>query len=115
MKSLSLFFYATLLASPIALAQNNASANAGTRSQTSVSASQDGAGANNSGSGSASVKSEKANAELAQGTEINATLSKPVDSRNAKPGDEVVATSNDDVKSDGQVIIPRGSRLIGHV
>lgn len=52
---------------------------------------------------------------MAQGTEINATLSKPVDSKKAQPGDEVVATTNDDVKSDGRVIIPRGSRLVGHV
>jgi hypothetical protein len=114
-KTSTLFLYATLAASPFAVAQSNASGSAATQSRTSVSATPDGAAASNTGSGSASVKSDKANADLAQGTEINATLSKPVDSRKAKPGDEVVATTNDDVKSDGKVIVPRGSRLVGHV
>lgn len=52
---------------------------------------------------------------LISGTTINATLAKPVDSKKAKPGDEVVATTSKDVKANGKVLIGRGSKLIGHV
>src|SRR5205085_7412100 len=56
-----------------------------------------------------------ANAGLAQGTNINATLSKSLDSKKAKTGDPVEAKTTSDVKSAGQTVIPRGSKLIGHV
>jgi hypothetical protein len=52
---------------------------------------------------------------LAAGTAINAVLAKPIDSRKCKPGDPVVATATEDVKSDGQVVVRKGSKLIGHV
>jgi hypothetical protein len=52
---------------------------------------------------------------LANGTTINAVLVDPVDARKNKPGDAVVAKTTQDVKSDGQVVIPKGSRVIGHV
>jgi len=52
---------------------------------------------------------------LISGTTINATLAKPVDSKKAKPGDEVVATTSQDVKANGKVVIRKGSKLIGHV
>jgi hypothetical protein len=38
-----------------------------------------------------------------------------VDAKKNKPGDEVVATVAQDVKSNGQVVIPRGSKLFGRV
>jgi hypothetical protein len=38
-----------------------------------------------------------------------------VDSKKAKSGDEVQAKTTSDVKSEGKTVIPRGSRLIGHV
>jgi hypothetical protein len=52
---------------------------------------------------------------LASGTAINAVLAKPVDARKNKPGDTVVAKTTHDVKSEGRVVIPKGSRLVGHV
>jgi hypothetical protein len=52
---------------------------------------------------------------LISGTTINATLAKPVDSKKAKPGDEVVATTSQDVTANGKVVIRKGSKLIGHV
>lgn len=52
---------------------------------------------------------------LISGTTINATLAKPVDSKKAKPGDEVVATTSQDVKANGKVVMHKGSKLIGHV
>ena len=52
---------------------------------------------------------------LASGTTIPATLSKPIDARKAKPGDEVAAKTTQDVRSADGSVIPRGSRLVGHV
>ncbi len=52
---------------------------------------------------------------LVAGTTIDAVLSKPLDSRKCKPGDQVIATASKDVKSDGKVVVRKGSRLIGHV
>ena len=42
-------------------------------------------------------------------------MSRSVDARNAKPGEEVTATLAQDVESGGQVRYPRGTRLVGHV
>ena len=52
---------------------------------------------------------------MAAGTTVNAVLSKPVDSKSSKPGDQISARATQDVKSEGKVVIPKGSRLIGHV
>ena len=46
---------------------------------------------------------------------MNATLSQPVDARKNKPGDQVTAKTTEATRSDGKVVIPRGSKLIGHV
>ena len=78
--------------------------NANADSESSSAASVNGAGMNTNSSGS-----------LAAGTTIPATLSKPIDARKAKSGDQVVAKTTQDVRSDSGVVIPRGSRLIGHV
>ena len=78
--------------------------NANVASESSGSASANGAAVNTNSSGS-----------LAAGTTIAATLSKPIDARKAKSGDQVVAKTTQDVRSDSGVVIPRGSRLIGHV
>ncbi len=56
-----------------------------------------------------------ASSALASGTTLNAVLSKPVDAKKAKPGDQVFAKTTGDAKSDGSVLIPKGSKLIGHV
>jgi len=52
---------------------------------------------------------------LTEGTTVNAVLAKPLDSRKSKPGDPVEATAAQDVKSDGNVVIRKGSHLVGHV
>jgi hypothetical protein len=102
-------------ASTIAFAQADVQGTASTQSQGSVSANRDGARVNSSNSGSTQAEAGKASADLAGGTQINATLSKPVDAGKNKPGDEVTATAAEDVKSNGKVVVPRGSKLIGHV
>jgi len=118
-----------------AVAQVNTQTSTSGSSQTSVSASQSGANANtnNSANANQNVKAGKkaeanANGSASQnasagtgdmaipsGTKVPAVLDKPVDSRKCKQGDEVVAKTTQDVVSDGKVIIPKNSRLIGHV
>jgi hypothetical protein len=46
---------------------------------------------------------------------MNAVLSNSIDARNSKPGDPVKAKTAEPVKSGGQVVIPRGATLLGHV
>ena len=52
---------------------------------------------------------------LPAGTTIAAMLDKPVDARKSKVGDEVLAQTTEPVKEDGQIIIPKGSKILGHV
>ena len=55
-------------------------------------------------------------ASLAGGTEINATLNSSIDSKKAKPGQQITAHTVEPVKStDGRTILPNGTKLIGHV
>lgn len=54
-------------------------------------------------------------ATLAQGMEIDATLSRTIDTRKANPGDAVTATVAQDVHVNGHVALPRGTKLLGHV
>jgi hypothetical protein len=111
----SILVFTNGLAQGQASVQGSASANA----QGTASADRQGANAATSatGTGSASARAADKNvsAAVASGSELNATLTKPLDARKNKPGDEVVATVAQDVKSNGQVVIPRGSKLIGHV
>ena len=53
--------------------------------------------------------------ELQAGSTMQAQLTKPLDARKNKAGDEVMAKTTQDVKSDGHVVIPKGSKLVGHV
>lgn len=55
-------------------------------------------------------------ASLAGGTAINAELNSSIDSKNAKPGEQITAHITEAVKStDGRAILPKGTKLIGHV
>jgi hypothetical protein len=46
---------------------------------------------------------------------MNAVLTKPVDCKKNKPGDTVTGKTTENTKSDGEVVIPKGSKLVGHV
>src|SRR5450755_1828943 len=63
----------------------------------------------------AQVAPPQSSSGIAPGTLISAELSKPVDVKKAKVGDKVEARSVVDVLSNGQVLIPKGSKIIGHV
>lgn len=117
MKSSSLIVCISLALSGAAVAQQSTGVqgNAAGDTRTSVSADRSGANASTSNAGSAAAATDHAAASLDQGAELNATLTKRVDARNAKPGDEVIATANEDIESNGQVVVKKGSKLVGHV
>ena len=102
---------------PEAQALAGAQAGAQTSGQASVEAgkTQAQAGATSSTSAAAAAQNGQANAGLASGTALNAELSSPVDSKKCKPGDAVNAKTTEAVKSEGKAIIPKGSKLVGHV
>ncbi|HMC29982.1 MAG TPA: hypothetical protein VKL99_04050 [Candidatus Angelobacter sp.] len=68
-----------------------------------------------SGSGSAAVAAGDSSALLSGGSTLQAELTKPVDAKKAKSGDEVTARLTQDIKSNGQVVLHKGSKLVGHV
>lgn len=58
----------------------------------------------------------QAEATLAPGTVLGAELSKGIDAKKAKVGQEVVAKTLADLRdNNGNVVIPRGARLVGHL
>src|SRR5256712_4973401 len=100
-----------------AQSQTGAQAGAQSSSQASVQAGQTQAqtSGNASASTSASAQNGQANGSLATGTSFNAALSSPIDSKKCKPGDPVNAHNTEAVKSEGKTVIPKGSKLVGHV
>lgn len=114
----------------VSAGQNGASAGASQNAQTSngsanaqvdsqAQASKKSSKKNESGNGSASASgsgaANGAGAALSSGTTLQAELTKSLDAKKAKPGDEVTAKLTQDVKSNGQVVVRKGSKLIGHV
>jgi hypothetical protein len=88
-------------------------------SQTTSAQGQDGntsTGANASASGAANgTGNANAAGSLETGTTIDAVLTKSLDSKKVKEGDEVTAKTTQAVKGTGEATIPKGSKLIGHV
>jgi hypothetical protein len=101
----------------VAEPQAGAQAGAQTSGQASVGAgkTQAQAGASSSTSAGAAAQNGQANSALASGTTFNAELSSPVDSKKCKPGDAVNGKTTEAVKAEGQTVIPKGSKLVGHV
>jgi hypothetical protein len=56
-----------------------------------------------------------ASSALSSGTTLQAELTKAIDAKKAKPGDEVTAKLTQDVKSSGHVVLHKGTKLVGHV
>lgn len=52
---------------------------------------------------------------LAAGITIPVSLEKSIDARKNHAGDEVVARTTENVNSKRQILIPKGSKLVGHV
>jgi len=121
MKIRSTHAFACILFCSYAIAEEPASVQGGasTTSNVSIASGANGASATGGATGAAAASAKaadrQANAGLAGGSELNATLTRPVDAKKNKPGDAVTAKVAQDVKSAGRVVIPRGSTLVGHV
>jgi hypothetical protein len=103
----------------VAAAQSQTDASAGAQggAQTSVQAGKTEAQGSGSGSpaSSASLQNGQSNASLGSGSTINAALSAPIDSKKAKQGDPVNARTTEATKANGKTVIPRDTKLVGHV
>jgi hypothetical protein len=97
MKKILLAFSLTIAMTGMALAQT-----AETRGRTSA-----------SNTTSASKQGRQVN--LQSGTKMAAQLENTLDARHAKAGDQVVMKTTQAIKQDGEVVVPKGSRLIGHI
>ncbi|HEY6181818.1 MAG TPA: hypothetical protein VIW67_06195 [Terriglobales bacterium] len=125
MNKLAVSLFSAVLLGSICLAQTSADRqSSGSASQaTSVSADKSGAQAGSSTSAAASqvanVSNKNASASAANqlhaGSTVQAELTKPVDVRKNKVGDDVVAKTSHDVKSEGKVVLPKGSRIVGKI
>jgi hypothetical protein len=117
MRAATVFLLASAILGYQVGAQDRAGAQASSSANANASAQVDKSGAQASGSSAAaaSAKSGQNSANLASGTAMHAALAKPVDARKNKPGDPVTAKTTESTKSDGQVVIPKGSKLMGHV
>jgi hypothetical protein len=62
---------------------------------------------------SASKQGQQLN--LQSGTQLTAQLENTLDARHAKVGDRVVLKTTQAIKQNGEVVVPKGSRLLGHV
>jgi hypothetical protein len=72
-------------------------------------------GSSSGGSAANGLNDNAVSGALSSGTTLQAELTKPLDAKKAKAGDEFTAKATQDVKSNGQVVIRKGSKLIGHV
>ncbi len=123
MNRAAMFAVAALLIAGVAHAQGSAGAQAGasTDAQAGANAQTGKSGTQTSGSGSASgtangsAQAGQKPVTLAGGSTMNATLANSLDAKSNKPGDRIEARTTQDVKQDGKVIIPKGTRLVGHV
>ena len=64
------------------------------------------------GKGSAQVEQDHS---LAAGTSLNARLDQALDSKKAKAGDSFTAHTTEAVKANGKTVIPKGTKLMGHL
>ena len=117
MKATSVVILASILgvSGSTLYAQGGAQASSSASSSTSVQADKSGAKASSNTSTSTSATAGQSSASLSSGTAMNAALSRPVDAKKNKPGDEVTARTTEATKSEGKVVIPKGSKLVGHV
>jgi hypothetical protein len=90
-----------------------ASSSAG--SSTSAQADKSGMQVSSSSAASGSAQAGRNSASLSSGTAMNAALSQPVDAKRNKPGDPVTARTTEATRSEGKVVIPKGTKLVGHV
>jgi hypothetical protein len=98
-----------------ASAQADADANARASHQNEKKGKSGSSSASASGQSSGSLNASGAGAMLNSGTTLQAELTKSLDAHKAHAGDEVTAKVTEDVKTNGKVMVHKGSRLVGHV
>jgi hypothetical protein len=115
----------TVAAQTSASGQGAASA----QSQTAMRVNNSGAQAAGSGSASSTASASPATPDpvnatnnatnnsvsISTGTKIDATLATSLDAKRSKPGDDVEARTEEDIKQDGKVVFKKGTHLVGHV
>ena len=84
-------------------------------SSTAVRADQTGVQAAGNSSVAASAQAGRDSASLAGGTTMQAALTHPLDCKKSKAGDPVTAKTTTAATAEGQLVIPKGSKLVGHV
>jgi hypothetical protein len=62
-----------------------------------------------------SASNPGSSAGLNTGTMLQAELTKGIDAKKAKAGDEVTAKLTQDLRADGKVVLHKGTKLVGHV
>jgi len=67
------------------------------------------------GQASATSNGQAPARQFAPGSMFRAQLDKTIDARKSKVGDPVLAKLTDDLKANGDVLAPRGSKVIGHL
>jgi hypothetical protein len=94
-----------------AVGQTNGSATSSTSTQAGKSSAQ----VSSNAAASASARTGQGSANLGNGASMNAALSQPVDAKKNKPGDPITAKTTEATKSGGKVVLPKGTKLVGHV
>lgn len=122
--SLGLLFLGTAALAASSLAQSaQTGASGSVSSQTSATARPSGVQAQKKTSPATSAAAKVSNktgkvvsaSPLRSGTTIQAELAKPVDAKMSKVGDEVIATTTQDVTAGDKVVVPSGSKLVGRI
>ncbi len=98
----------------VSLAQSSAQSDTSASQQGAAAAGQNNAQAQSNTAVTASQQAQAAS-PLPAGSLIYAELSKSVDAKKAKQGDEVSAKTTQGVLAQGKILIPKGSKLVGHV
>ncbi len=119
MKQLSTLLAISLLGAMTAAAQTAASTQAAASGQSQATAQPSNSRAQASSNGTALTQTAanggNGSAGIASGSNIDATLATSLDAKHSKPGDEVEARTEQDVKQDGKVVLKKGTHLVGHV
>ena len=63
----------------------------------------------------ASTQAHDSSFVVPEGSVFHVVLAKNIDAKKNKIGDEVMTTTVEDLKSNGQVVIPKNSKVIGHI
>jgi hypothetical protein len=110
-----------LLAGTLLTWSSSAQAQAGAQSSTSANtttsaeAHRSGAQASSNTAASTTARAAQNSADFGTGTSMNAALSQPIDAKRNKPGDPVYAKTTEPTKSQGKVVLPKGTKLVGHI